>query len=58
MQTDGHDRHILIVGGGGTGGALAHDLSLRGLRITLLERGELTSGTTGRHHGMLHSGGR
>ena len=31
-------------GGGGTGGALA--------------RGELTSGTTGRHHGLLHSGGR
>ena len=40
------------------GGALAHDLSLRGLRVTLVERGELTSGTTGRHHGMLHSGGR
>ena len=51
------DGHILIVGGGGTGGALAHDLSLRGLRVTLVERGELTSGTTGRHHGMLHSGG-
>ena len=26
--------------------------------MTLLERGELTSGTTGRHHGLLHSGGR
>jgi glycerol-3-phosphate dehydrogenase len=50
--------HILIIGGGGTGGALAHDLALRGLRVTLVERGELTSGTTGRHHGMLHSGGR
>ena len=31
---------------------------LRGLRVTLVERGEVTSGTTGRHHGMLHSGGR
>src|SRR5919109_4603916 len=50
--------HVLIVGGGGTGGALAHDLALRGLRVTLLERGELTSGTTGRHHGLLHSGAR
>jgi glycerol-3-phosphate dehydrogenase len=58
MQADRHDGHILIVGGGGTGGALAHDLSLRGLRVTLVERGEVTSGTTGRHHGMLHSGGR
>ena len=50
--------HIFIIGGGGTGGALAHDLALRGFRVTLAERGELTSGTTGRHHGLLHSGGR
>ena len=53
-----HDAHVLIVGGGGTGGALAHDLALRGVRVTLVERGELTSGTTGRHHGLLHSGAR
>jgi glycerol-3-phosphate dehydrogenase len=50
--------HALIIGGGGTGGALAHDLALRGLQVTLVERGELTSGTTGRHHGLLHSGAR
>ena len=49
---------MIVVGGGGTGGALAHDLALRGLAVTLLERGELTSGTTGRHHGLLHSGSR
>jgi len=50
--------HVLIVGGGGTGGALAHDLTLRGLKVTLVDRGEVTSGTTGRHHGLLHSGAR
>jgi glycerol-3-phosphate dehydrogenase len=50
--------HVLIIGGGGTGAALAHDLVLRGLRVTLVERGEVTSGTTGRHHGLLHSGAR
>jgi glycerol-3-phosphate dehydrogenase len=50
--------HVLIVGGGGTGGALAHDLLLRGVRVTLVEKGEITSGTTGRHHGLLHSGAR
>jgi len=49
--------HILIIGGG-TGGALAHDLTLRGFRVTLVERGQLLSGTTGRHHGLLHSGAR
>jgi glycerol-3-phosphate dehydrogenase len=31
---------------------------LRGFRATLLEKGELLSGTTGRHHGLLHSGAR
>jgi len=50
--------HAVIIGGGGTGAAVAHDLTLRGLKVTLVERGELTSGTTGRHHGLLHSGAR
>ena len=49
--------HILIIGGG-VGGALAHDLTLRGFRVTLVEKGELLSGATGRHHGLLHSGAR
>ena len=50
--------HVVVIGGGGTGAALAYDLSLRGVRVTLLERRELTSGTTGRHHGQLHCGAR
>lgn len=54
----GDSPHVVVIGGGGTGGAVAHDLALRGLRVTVLERGEVTSGTTGRHHGLLHSGGR
>lgn len=49
---------VAIIGGGGTGAATAYDLSLRGLSVILFERGELTSGTTGRHHGQLHSGAR
>jgi len=50
--------HILIIGGGGTGTALAHDLRLRGFQVSLFEKGEYFSGATGRHHGLLHSGGR
>ncbi len=50
--------HVVIIGGGATGAALAHDLSLRGVQVTVVERGEVTSGTTGRHHGLLHSGAR
>jgi len=56
MKKNGH--HVCIIGGGGTGGALAYDLALRGFAVTLLEKGELTSGTTGRHHGQLHCGAR
>ncbi len=58
MASRRYDAHVLIVGGGNTGGALAHDLALRGIRVTVAERGELTSGTSGRHHGLLHSGAR
>ncbi|MFP4211108.1 MAG: FAD-dependent oxidoreductase [Alkalispirochaeta sp.] len=50
--------HVVVIGGGGTGAAIIHDLLLRGFTATLVERGELTSGTTGRHHGQLHSGAR
>jgi glycerol-3-phosphate dehydrogenase len=49
---------VVVIGGGGTGIATAYDLTRRGFDVTLLERGELTSGTTGRHHGQLHSGAR
>ncbi len=53
-----NDFHVIVIGGGGTGGAVIHDLTQRGFKATLVERGELTSGTTGRHHGLLHAGGR
>ncbi|ESP90079.1 glycerol-3-phosphate dehydrogenase [Candidatus Halobonum tyrrellensis G22] len=48
----------MIIGGGSTGAGIARDLSMRGLDVTLLEQGNLTHGTTGRMHGLLHSGGR
>ena len=57
-DTEKKAAHILIIGGGGTGAALAHDLVLRGFTVSLCEKGELLSGTTGRHHGLLHSGAR
>ena len=50
--------HVLIIGGGFTGAATAHDLALRGLSVTVVERGEIVSGTSGRCHCLLHSGGR
>jgi glycerol-3-phosphate dehydrogenase len=49
---------VLVVGGGSTGTGVARDLAMRGVDVTLVERGTLTHGTTGRMHGLLHSGGR
>ena len=49
---------VLVIGAGFTGCAVAHDLALRGLAVTVVERGEVASGTSGRTHGLLHSGGR
>lgn len=51
-------RHVIVIGAGSTGCAIAHDLALRGLDVTLLERGAVASGTTGRNHGQFHSGAR
>ena len=48
----------LVVGGGSTGCGIARDLAMRGVDVTLVEKGNLTHGTTGRMHGLLHSGGR
>ena len=53
-----HEFDVLVIGGGATGGGVALDLALRGLRVALIERHDLTDGTSGRYHGLLHSGGR
>jgi len=49
---------VVVVGGGSTGTGIARDLAMRGVEVTLVEKGNLTHGTTGRMHGLLHSGGR
>ena len=49
---------VLVIGGGSTGCGIVRDLAMRGIDATLVERGNLTHGTTGRMHGLLHSGGR
>jgi glycerol-3-phosphate dehydrogenase len=50
--------HAVIIGAGFTGVATAHDLALRGFDVTVIERGDICNGTSGRTHGLLHSGGR
>ncbi|MEF8886925.1 MAG: anaerobic glycerol-3-phosphate dehydrogenase subunit GlpA [Haloarculaceae archaeon] len=54
----GYTPHVVVVGGGTTGVGTARDLAMRGLDVTLVERGALTNGATGGMHGLLHSGAR
>jgi glycerol-3-phosphate dehydrogenase len=49
---------VLVVGGGATGTGVLRDLAMRGIRCALVEKRDLAYGTTGRYHGLLHSGGR
>jgi glycerol-3-phosphate dehydrogenase len=49
---------VLVIGGGATGTGILRDLAMRGFQTLLVEQRDLTHGTTGRFHGLLHSGGR
>ncbi len=49
---------LLVIGGGATGAGVAWDASLRGLDVILVDRLDLAEGTSGRFHGLVHSGGR
>jgi len=48
----------IIIGAGFTGVATAHDLALRGFDVVVIDRGDICNGTSGRTHGLLHSGAR
>ncbi len=52
------DTQVVVVGGGVTGVAVLRDLARRGIRAVLVERSDLGTGTSGRWHGLLHSGAR
>jgi glycerol-3-phosphate dehydrogenase len=52
------ETEVLVIGGGSTGAGVVRDAAMRGLKTVLVERKDLADGTTGRYHGLLHSGGR
>ncbi|MGL4225219.1 MAG: anaerobic glycerol-3-phosphate dehydrogenase subunit A [Vibrio sp.] len=52
------ETEVVIIGGGATGTGILRDCALRGLRCVLVERDDIAAGTTGRNHGLLHSGAR
>lgn len=53
MQAD-----VVVIGGGSTGAGVLRDAALRGYSAVLVDKSDLGQGTTGRFHGLLHSGGR
>jgi glycerol-3-phosphate dehydrogenase len=53
-----HELDVVVIGGGATGVGVLRDLAMRGLRTLLVERADFATGTSGRYHGLLHSGGR
>jgi glycerol-3-phosphate dehydrogenase len=52
------DVDVCVIGGGVTGAGIARDLSLRGLSVLLLEKGDWGGGTTGASSWMIHGGPR
>jgi glycerol-3-phosphate dehydrogenase len=52
------ETQVVVIGGGATGTAVLRDLTMRGFKAMLFERGNLSDGTSGNFHGLLHSGGR
>lgn len=49
---------VVVVGGGATGTGCARDAAMRGYSVILVDRADIGQGTSGRYHGLLHSGGR
>jgi glycerol-3-phosphate dehydrogenase len=47
---------VLIIGGGIVGTGIARDLALRGLKVALVERDDLASGTSSRPTRLIHGG--
>jgi glycerol-3-phosphate dehydrogenase len=49
---------VIVLGGGVNGLGTARDCAMRGLKVLLLERGDLASGASGGNSGLIHGGPR
>jgi glycerol-3-phosphate dehydrogenase len=52
------DVDVLVIGGGITGAGVALDAATRGVRVALVERGDLAQGTSSRSSRLVHGGAR
>lgn len=51
-------RRVVVIGAGATGLGVGVDLATRGIEAVVVERHAVGAGTSGRFHGLAHSGGR
>ncbi|HEX2879311.1 MAG TPA: glycerol-3-phosphate dehydrogenase/oxidase [Polyangiaceae bacterium] len=62
MHIDARERSpdcdVIVIGGGVNGTGVARDLSLRGLKVVLFERNDISFGASGNNSGMIHGGPR
>lgn len=55
MLLDNSVRSVIIVGGGSTGCSVAYNLAMRGIKVTLLDRGNIASGNTGKSSALVRT---
>ena len=55
-EVDKGEFDLVVVGGGINGAGVAHDASLRGLKVLLLEQRDLAFGTSSRSSKLIHGG--
>lgn len=56
MAGESGRRHVLILGGGINGAAVARELAIRGVHVTLVERYDLAAGATAYSSRLIHGG--
>ena len=49
---------LLIIGAGITGSGVARDAAMRGLRVALVDAGDIGAGTSSRSSKLIHGGSR
>jgi glycerol-3-phosphate dehydrogenase len=56
LELDNHSSDVLIIGGGINGISIMRDLSLQGVKVTLIDAGDLISGASAASSHMIHGG--
>jgi glycerol-3-phosphate dehydrogenase len=56
LALDNHRSEVLVIGGGINGISIMRDLSLQGVKVTLVDAGDLISGASAASSHMIHGG--